>query len=70
MKRTRHLKAISELPEFAQSPVTIKLTGITALVDRLLLVERQSQWKIVGSGEDTGGTEGEGEGEGGIDLPI
>ena len=55
MNTFKHLAPVTQRPEHAQiSNFQIKLEFTTAVVDRLLLADRQSAWKIVpGSGTDT-----------------
>lgn len=54
MRTLKHLVPISQQPEHAQiSNFQIKLEFTTAVIDRLLLADRQSAWKIVpGTGTD------------------
>ena len=54
MKQT-HLRLVSLLPRTAQiSNFQIKMESTTAIIDRLLLVPRQSPWKSTGpSGDGT-----------------
>ena len=56
MRTFKHLEPVSERPGHAQiSNFQIKLEFTTAVIDRLLLADRQSAWKIVpGTGTDTG----------------
>ncbi len=62
----KHLSPVSQRPEHAQiSNFQIKLEFTTSVIDRLLLADRQSAWKIVpGTGIGTDTTEGE------IDIPL
>ena len=52
----KHLSLVTQRPEHAQiSNFQIKLEFTTAVIDRLLLADRQSAWQIVpGTGTDTG----------------
>lgn len=56
MRTFKHLAPVTERPEHAQiSNFQIKLEFTTAMIDRLLLADRQSAWKIVpGTGTGTG----------------
>ena len=45
--RRRHVRPITAIPEVAQiSNFQLKLETTTTIIDRLLLVPRQSPWKI------------------------
>ncbi len=59
MRIFKHVVTITQGPEQAQiSNFQIKLEFTTAVIDRLLLADRQSAWKIVpGAGTDTTGTD-------------
>jgi len=60
MRLLKHLSLVTQRPEHAQiSNFQIKLEFTTAVIDRLLLADRQSAWKIIpgagtGTGTDTG----------------
>lgn len=64
MHTSKHVRPISQSPEHAQiSNFQIKLEFTSAAIDRLLLADRQSAWKIVpGEGTDTV--------NGGVDVPL
>lgn len=48
MKHLKHITGLTKNPESAQiSNFQIFLEWVTAVIDRLLLAERQSAWKIV-----------------------
>jgi hypothetical protein len=66
MHREKHLLLITRAPEKAQSNLQIKLEGTTAIIDRLLLVDRQAPWKATGP-SDGDGTDG---GTGGGDIEV
>ncbi|HOC68947.1 MAG TPA: hypothetical protein PLL36_03600 [Candidatus Hydrogenedentes bacterium] len=55
MRLFKHLSPVTQRPGHAQiSNFQIKLEFTTAVIDRLLLADRQSAWKIVpGAGTDT-----------------
>ncbi len=54
MKRDKHVILLSRSPQVAQSNFQIKMESITTIIDRLLLVPRQSPWKATpGDGTDT-----------------
>jgi hypothetical protein len=64
MRTFKHVRLVTKTPEQAQiSNFQVKLEFTTAVVDRLLLADRQSPWKIVPGGTiiddtddiDTGG---------------
>lgn len=58
MKRENHLKPVTRTPDAAQiSNFQIKLESTTAIIDRLLLVPRQSPWKATGPSGDTDTTD-------------
>ncbi|HDP35601.1 MAG TPA: hypothetical protein ENN29_10880 [Candidatus Hydrogenedentes bacterium] len=51
MRTFKHLCPVTKTPEQAQiSNFQVKLEFTTAVIDRLLLVDRQSPWKIVPGG--------------------
>ncbi len=58
MKSLRHVRFISKAPSQAQvSNLQIKLETTTTIIDRLLLVDRQSPWKSTGpTGDGTSTT--------------
>ncbi|HOK08505.1 MAG TPA: hypothetical protein PLT82_01705 [Candidatus Hydrogenedens sp.] len=55
MKKNKHIFTITTIPAVAQvSNFQIKLQATTDIIDRLLLVPRQSPWKATGpTGETT-----------------
>lgn len=55
MRLFKHLLPVTQRPGHAQiSNFQVKLDFTTAVIDRLLLADRQSAWKIVpGAGTDT-----------------
>jgi hypothetical protein len=54
MRNFKHLAPVAQRPEHAQiSNFQILLEWTTAVIDRLLMADRQSDWKIV---PGTGGT--------------
>lgn len=66
MRTFNHVRLVTQTPEQAQiSNFQVKLDFTTAVIDRLLLVDRQSPWKIVPGGGftddlddiDTGGVD-------------
>ncbi|MBI2431684.1 MAG: hypothetical protein HYV26_02305 [Candidatus Hydrogenedentes bacterium] len=59
----KHLHHLTQTPCVAQSGLQIKLTGTTAIIERLLLAQQQNNWKLYDTGGTGGGGEGEGEGE-------
>ena len=57
MKRFRHMTAVSRVPATAQiSNYQIKLESTTAIIDRLLLAQRQQPWKSTGPSGTTSST--------------
>jgi hypothetical protein len=77
MNSGKHLHSLSKSPCVAQSGLAIKLTATTAIIDRLLLAQQQSPWKIfdqgdigTGGGGGDGGTGGIGGGGGGGDGEV
>lgn len=66
MKLYRHLQYLTRTPHVAQSGFVIKLEGTTAIIDRLLLAQRQAHWKIFDTGGEPGGDNGGEDGGGGI----
>lgn len=65
----RHVKPVSKLPSVAANSITIKLQGLTDIIDRLLLAQRQWAWKtpFPPGGVDDGGTDGGTDG-GGVEF--
>lgn len=67
----RHVKPVTKLPSVAANTITIKLQGLTDIIDRLLLAQRQFAWKAPfppdGTGTDTGTDTG---GDTGTDTPT
>lgn len=64
MRTFKHVRLVTQTPEQAQiSNFQVKLEFTTSVIDRLLLVDRQSPWKIVPGGgiiddnTDTGGVD-------------
>jgi len=66
MRTFKHVRLVTQTPEQAQiSNFQVKLDFTTSVIDRLLLVNRQSPWKIVPGGGitddlddiDTGGVD-------------
>jgi hypothetical protein len=55
----KHLSPVTQRPEHAQiSNFQIKLEFTTSVIDRLLLADRQSAWKLIpGAGTDTNTTD-------------
>ena len=50
MRTFKHVRLVTQTPEQAQiSNFQVKLDFTTAVIDRLLLVNRQSPWKAVPS---------------------
>jgi hypothetical protein len=46
MEPLKHIKPLTQMPSVAQvSNLQIKLEGTTAMIDRLLLADRQAPWK-------------------------
>jgi len=59
MKHSKHIHPVTRTPDLAQvSNLQIKLEGTTAIIDRLLLVDRQAPFKATGptDGDGTGDT--------------
>lgn len=52
----RHVKPITQVPSVAANTIQIKLQGMTDIIDRLLLAQRQFAWKAP---FPPGGAEGE-----------
>lgn len=42
----KHIEAMSKTPSVAQTTITLKLNATIDIVDRLLLAQRQVQWKV------------------------
>lgn len=66
MRTLKHVRLVTQTPEQAQiSNFQVKLDFTTAVIDRLLLMDRQSPWKLVPGGGitdtvddiDTGGVD-------------
>ncbi len=61
MHTFKHVRPVTQKPEQAQiSNFQVKLDFTTAVIDRLLLADRQRPWKIVpgdGAGVDVGGAD-------------
>ncbi|MBI1317751.1 MAG: hypothetical protein GC168_02235 [Candidatus Hydrogenedens sp.] len=68
MQSSNHLRLITRKPEKAQSNLQIKLEGTTAIIDRLLLVDRQAPWKATGPTDGTDTGTGTGTGTGGLEI--
>jgi len=52
----KHVGFVSKkTPVLATSPLQIKLNGTIDIIDRLLLAQRQAQWKVPNGGGDGGG---------------
>lgn len=54
MKSVKHCVPVSRLrtgPGAAATNFTVKLEATTQIIDRLLLVPRQAQWKVTGIGD-------------------
>jgi len=50
----KHVRLVTQTPEQAQiSNFQVKLDFTTAVIDRLLLADRQSGWKVIGTGTST-----------------
>jgi len=45
MRKQMHIRPITQTPGVAQTNFTVKLEGITEIIDRLLLAGRQAPWK-------------------------
>ncbi len=59
MDNLKHLRTITQTPAAAQSNLQIKLEGTTAMIDRILLADRQIPWKNAGPSDGgDGGTGG------------
>ncbi|MFM1918538.1 MAG: hypothetical protein RLZZ303_172 [Candidatus Hydrogenedentota bacterium] len=67
MDKLKHLRLITQAPAAAQSNLQIKLEGTTAIIDRILLVDRQAPWKNTGPTVDGDGTD---TGNGGTDINV
>ncbi len=59
----RHVRPVTQLPSVAANTIAIKLQGVTDIIDRLLLAQRQFNWKTpdAGGGGDGDGTTGDGD---------
>jgi hypothetical protein len=72
MRRQRmHLVPVSRTPSVGQTNYMIKLQATTDIIDRLLLIDRQTPWKATGpsgTGDTGDNTDGTG-GGGGTTLP-
>ncbi len=63
----KHVRLVTQTPEQAQiSNFQVKLEFTTAAIDRLLLIDRQSPYKIVPGGDIIDNVEGEN--TGGVDV--
>lgn len=67
MDKLKHLRLITQTPAAAQSNLQIKLEGTTAIIDRILLVDRQAPWKNAGPTVDGDGT---GTDDGGTNINV
>ena len=62
----RHVRPVTQLPSVATNTITIKLEGMTDIIDRLLLAQRQFSFKtpfppggpVTGGGDPGGDTGG------------
>lgn len=64
----RHVKPVTQLPSVAANTITIKLQGMTDIIDRLLLAQRQFAWKTPfppGGSDGDGGVDTGGDDDGG-----
>ena len=62
----KHLHILTKTPSVAQSGLAIKLNATTTIIDRLLLAQQQSAWKIYDQGDlETGGGDDDGGGDDG-----
>ena len=52
-KSSKHIAFQTRTPSVAQSNLQIKLEGTTAMIDRLLLIDRQRPWKATGPTDGT-----------------
>lgn len=67
MRTFKHVRLVTQTPEQAQiSNFQVKLEFTTAAIDRLLLIDRQSPYKIVPGGDIIDNVEGEN--TGGVDV--
>jgi hypothetical protein len=54
----RHCNPVTRVPSVAQSSIALLFQGLTEIIDRLLLAQRQWAWKTpfpIGGGPDGGG---------------
>lgn len=67
MKTLKHTRPVTKTPEYAQiSNFQVKLDFTSAVIDRLLLADRQRGWKLVPGGS----TDIDDITDGGVDIPT